>query len=109
MSRTARLFTLTIFLLSHAFGAAAQEATAPNAPSRQRAAQEIESVLAATGSVTDRSALVRVRAKAANLLWLQDRTRASRMFEELWQWVERSLAASGDKIKTVSARAKRLN
>lgn len=88
MSRKARLLILTLILLSHAPAGPAQEAGAADAPSRQRIAQELEGVLAATGSITDRLALVKVRAKAANLLWLQDSARASRTFDELWLWVE---------------------
>jgi hypothetical protein len=76
---------LIISLLLFPVSGIAQEIASPN---RQRAVLEIESVLVEANSITDKLDLTRVRAKAANLVWLEDRPRSLRMFEELWAWVE---------------------
>jgi hypothetical protein len=56
--------------------------------SRQRALQELESILVQTNDLTDRLAYVEVRAKAASLLWFHDPSRAQMIFRELWRQIE---------------------
>lgn len=65
-----------------------QQATESDISPWARARQEVESVLAEVDSLTDKLGAVKVRARAANLLWPSDPDRARRMFTELWQWIE---------------------
>lgn len=65
----------------------AQEQINSGALTRQRAIQEIENVLAEANSVTDKAALVKVKAKAASLVWLQNQDRSRELFSNLWAWV----------------------
>ncbi|MBV9923598.1 MAG: hypothetical protein JOZ96_01050 [Acidobacteria bacterium] len=85
-----RLTGLVLFALClmtpAAFG---QESLAPGALQRQRAARELEGVINDTARLTDKSSYVKLRARAANLLWPQDRERAGLMFSELWAWIDR--------------------
>jgi hypothetical protein len=64
---------------------------------RQRAFQELENVIAETNRLTDKLPIVKVRARAANLLWLRDSDRARVMFHELWKWVEEQKDMSFDR------------
>jgi len=75
----------------------AQEPSDPTAASRQRAFQELEGVIAETNNLTDKLMYVKVRAKAANLLWLHDPDRARTIFRELWKMVEEQTDASFDR------------
>jgi len=63
----------------------------------QRALQELESVNAEANSLTDKLTVVKVRARAANLLWLHDPNRARMMFREVWKWVEEQEDKSFDR------------
>lgn len=69
--------------------AAGQGSVDSGASQRQRAARELESVIGDTARLADRHAYVKVRARAASLLWPRDRERAGVMFTELWGWIER--------------------
>jgi hypothetical protein len=52
---------------------------------RERAFQELESVLAESDKLADQPAVaVKIRARAANLLWSRDRARARELFRALW-------------------------
>jgi len=63
----------------------------------QRALQELESVNAEAKNLTDKLAVVKVRARVANLLWLHDSDRARVMFREMWKWVEEQKDESFDR------------
>jgi hypothetical protein len=63
----------------------------------QRALQELESGNAEANSLTDKLTVVKVRARAANLLWLHDPNRARMMFREVWKWVEEQEDKSFDR------------
>jgi hypothetical protein len=56
---------------------------------RQRAVRELEVIISDTAGLTDKSSYLKARARAANLLWLQDQERAKGMFLELWAWIEK--------------------
>lgn len=66
----------------------AQESVDSTALTRQRALQELEGIIAESDTLADNLAVVKIRAKAANLLWLQDVDRGRTMFRELWRWIE---------------------
>jgi hypothetical protein len=80
--------TFIVFCLMPAT-ALGQETADPGAALRQRAARELEAVISDTARLTDKSSYVKVRTRAAGLLWPQDRERAGLMFSELWAWIDR--------------------
>lgn len=92
-----RWLILGIALLLIPIRGVAQESVGLNAPLRQRAFMEIENVIAEANSVTDKLVFIKVRAKIANLIWLQDRARSLKMFDELWAWVEEQDRKSFDR------------
>lgn len=63
----------------------------------RRALQELETVIAEVNNLTDKLTVVKVRARAASLLWLHDADRARMMFRELWKWVEDQKDTSFDR------------
>lgn len=84
------LVGISLLLLATAM---AQEATEKTSARQQRAiaeraVAEIDNVLATADRLMDKTAWVKVRAKAANLIWLYDSRRARTMFTELWKWIE---------------------
>lgn len=66
-----------------------QDSAGSFALQRQRAARELDAVISDTARLADKSSYVKVRARAANLLWPRDRERAGAMFTELWGWIDR--------------------
>ncbi|GBC77863.1 hypothetical protein HRbin08_01347 [bacterium HR08] len=64
---------------------------------RQRALRELEGILAETDNLADKLAYVKVRARAANLLWLHDPDRARTIFRELWKLVDEQTEALFDR------------
>jgi hypothetical protein len=74
-----------------------QESASASGSPRLRAAQEIERVLADAYSIKDKAAFVKVRAKAASVLWPQDRARAQKLFQDLWSWIDAQDDASLDR------------
>lgn len=65
----------------------AQSPTKSSATSRQKARQEIEGVIVESGSLNNKLDYVKVRARAAGLLWRLDAERARKLLNELWDWV----------------------
>lgn len=66
-----------------------QESAGSVALQQQRAARELDAVISDTARLADKSSYVKVRARAANLLWPRDRERAVAIFTELWGWIDR--------------------
>ncbi|HEX8635510.1 MAG TPA: hypothetical protein VF703_15295 [Pyrinomonadaceae bacterium] len=60
------------------------KATAQALAARREAILELESVIDESGKLTERLIAVKIRARAANLLWLHDANRARALFRELW-------------------------
>lgn len=63
----------------------------------QRAARELEQVITESATLNDRLTAIKIRARAANLLWLQDARRARAMFRELWRQAGAESDASFDR------------
>jgi len=85
-----RLFILT--LLALCLSAAPSQGQEPGGAAvlqRQRAAQELEGVLNNAQLLSDKTAYVGLRSRAAGLLWPQDRERAGAVFVETWAWIDK--------------------
>lgn len=79
---------ILIMLLSVPVELLGQEPGDKVASPYQRAVQELEGIITEADRLTDKLARVKVRAKAASLLWLRDSHRARVMFRKLWEWIE---------------------
>jgi hypothetical protein len=76
---------------------------------KQRAMDEVEIVLAKAGKLADKNAFVKVQAKAANVVWLYDASRAKRLFGDLWGWIESQEDKDFDKEMARSIALKNLS
>ncbi|GBC83321.1 hypothetical protein HRbin10_02468 [bacterium HR10] len=87
MKSISRWMILLTFLVSP-IGLFGQESTTLSLG--QRVLQELENIHAEAKGLTDKLAVIGIRAKVANLLWPSDRARARAIFHELWEEVERA-------------------
>ena len=81
--------SLMIVLCFSSMKISGQEAIDSSALQRQRAARELEAIISDTTRLTINPLYLKARARAANLLWLQDQERAEGIFSELWAWIEK--------------------
>lgn len=73
--------------LSSVISVSAQEPPGDRLTPSQRASLELESVVSESQRLADPVSFVRIRSRAAHLLWLIDADRARLMFRDLWKWI----------------------
>ncbi len=77
---------LIVFAQSPDNSASRTEKSVP--PPSVRAVSEIKAIISEANKLTDPIASIKVRARAAQMLWAYDRAAARKIFLDLWKWVE---------------------